>query len=115
MVAPYSGAMLAMVARLARLRVCRPGSEELDELADHAVLAQHLHNGQHQVGGGGALGQFAGQVEADHLGHQHVDGLAQHGGLGLDTADTPAQNAQAVDHGGVAVGAHQGVRDRPGR
>ena len=29
---------------------------ELDELADHAVLAQHLGDGQHQVGGGRAGG-----------------------------------------------------------
>jgi hypothetical protein len=61
-VAPYSGAMLAIVARSAS-DSCRPGrAEELDELADHAALAQHLGDGEHQVGGGGALGQLAGQA-----------------------------------------------------
>ena len=35
--------------------------------------------------------------------------LAEHGGLGLDAADAPAQHGQAVDHGGVAVGADHGV------
>jgi hypothetical protein len=30
-------------------------AEELDELADDAVLAQHLRHGQHQIGRGRAL------------------------------------------------------------
>ena len=59
MVAPYSGAMLAMVARSARLSALKPGAVELDELADHALLAQHLGDGQHQVGGRGAFRQLA--------------------------------------------------------
>jgi hypothetical protein len=56
-VAPNSGDMLAMVARSAsgsRQAV----AEELDELVDHALLAQHLGDGQHQVGRGGARGQL---------------------------------------------------------
>src|SRR5699024_12598928 len=40
----------------------------------------------------------------------HGDRLSEHGGLGLDTADAPAQHAQAVDHRGVRVGSDQGVR-----
>ena len=54
--------------------------------------------------------QLAGQLEADHLGDQHGDRLAEHGGLGLDAADAPAEHGEAVDHGGVAVGADQRVR-----
>ena len=83
---------------------------ELDELADHAVLTEHIRDGQHDVGGGDARLDLAGQLEAHDAGDQHRDRLAQHGGLGLDTADAPAQHAQSVDHGGVAVGAHTGVR-----
>jgi hypothetical protein len=30
------------------------GAVELHELADHALLAQHLGDGEHEVGGGGA-------------------------------------------------------------
>ncbi len=37
------------------------------------------------------------------------DGLAEHAGLGFDAADAPAENAEAVDHGGVGVGADQGI------
>ena len=83
---------------------------ELHELAHHAVLAQHVGDGQHHVGGGDAGLDLPGQLEADDAGDQHRHRLAQHGGLGLDTADAPAQHAQAVDHRGVAVGTHAGVR-----
>ena len=40
---------------------------------------------------------------------EHRDGLAEHRGLGLDAADAPAEHAEAVDHGGVRVGADAGV------
>ena len=82
---------------------------ELDELAHHALGAQHLHHPQHQIGGGGALDHLAGQLEAHHFGDQHRDRLAQHRRLGLDPAHAPAQHGQTVDHGGVAVGADQSV------
>ena len=42
-------------------------------------------------------------------GHEHRERLAEHGRLGLDAADAPAEHAEPVDHGGVRVGAHQGV------
>ena len=48
MVAPYSGPMLPMVARSARLKLESPGAVELDEFFDHAFFAQHLHDGEHQ-------------------------------------------------------------------
>ena len=82
---------------------------ELDELADHAQLAQHLGDRQHQVGGGGAFGQLAGQLEAHHLRDQHRRRLAEHGRLRFDAAYAPAQHADAVDHGGVAVGTEHGI------
>lgn len=73
------------------------------------MLAQHLGDREHQVGGGGALGQVAVQLEADHARDQHGDRLAEHGRLGLDAADAPADHADAVDHRGVGVGADAGV------
>ena len=89
------------------------GAVKLNKLAHHAQLAQHLGHGQHQVGGRRALAQLARQLEPDHLRHQHRNRLAQHGGLGFDPADAPAQHPQPVDHGGMRVGAHQRVRIRP--
>ena len=85
------------------------GAVELDELADDALLAQHLRDGQHEVGRGDALAQLAGQLEADDLRDQHRDRLAEHRRLGLDAADAPAEHGEAVDHRGVRVGADERV------
>ena len=68
-----------------------------------------LGHGQGEVHSGDALGQRASHMDAVGLGHQDRDGLPQRGGLGLDAADTPAEHADAVDGGGVGVGAHHGV------
>ena len=92
-----------------------PGAEELDELADDSVVAQHLRDPQHEVGGRRALRQAADQAEADDLGHQHGDRLAEHGRLRLDAAHAPAQDAQAVDHRRVGVGADERVGVGEGR
>ncbi len=85
------------------------GAEEFDEFPHHALLAQHLRDGEHQIGGGNAFAQSSGHAEADHFGDDHRDRLAEHGGLRLDAADAPPQNREAVDHGGVAVGADQRI------
>jgi len=69
---------------------------ELDELADHAVLAQHLGDGEHYIGGGNAWSAFAGQFEPDHPRNQHRHRLAEHRGLRLDAADPPAQDSETV-------------------
>ena len=53
--------------------------------------------------------QLAGELEADDLRHQHRDRLAEHGRLGLDAADAPAEHAEAVDHRRVRVGADERV------
>ena len=82
---------------------------EFNKLADHAFFPEHLHHSQNQVRGRGALWQRARQLEADHLGDQHGDGLAQHGGFRLDAAHAPAKHAQTVDHGGVGIRAHHRV------
>jgi hypothetical protein len=68
-----------------------------------------LRDGENQIGGGGAFGEFAVEFEADHLRRDHVNRLAEHAGFGFDSADAPADDAQAVDHGGVAVGADEAV------
>ena len=58
MVAPYSGDILATVARSAgSARSNRP--VKLHKLPDHALLAQHLRDGQHQIGSGAAFLQPA--------------------------------------------------------
>ena len=49
-------------------------------------------------------------LHADHFRQHHRIGLAEHRGLRLDAADAPAEHREAVDHGGVRVGADQRVR-----
>ena len=53
--------------------------------------------------------QLAVQLESDDFGEQHRDGLAEHAGFGFDAADAPADDAEAVDHRGVRIGADQRV------
>ena len=93
----------------------KSGAVELNELLDHTLRPQHLHHREHEVGGGDSVLQGAAEVESDDLRNLHVVGLAQHHGLRLNAADAPAQHAQAVDHGGVGVGAHQCVRVHGGQ
>src|SRR2546423_12512500 len=50
------------------------------------------------------------ELHADDDRPREVCRLAEHRGLGLDTADAPAEHAEAVDHRGVRVGAEERVR-----
>ena len=102
--------MLPIVARSGTDSDAGAFAEELDELADDLLLAQHLGDGQHEVGGGHAFAQPAGELDADDVGRQEVHRLAEHAGFGFDAADAPADDADAVDHRRVGVGADQRVR-----
>lgn len=70
------------------------GTEELDELLHDALGAQSLGDGEHQIGGSGVRGELADELVADDLGEDHRDGLIEHHTLSLDTANTPADNAE---------------------
>ena len=84
-------------------------AEVLDELPDNTHLAETLGHREHEVGGGRALPQLSGELEADHLRHQHRERLAEHRSLGLDAADAPAQDTEPVDHRRVRVGADERI------
>ena len=90
----------------------QPIATELDELVDHAVLAQHLGQREDEVGGGGSRSQRAREANADDDRWRQVGRLTQHRGLGLDPAHAPTQHPKAVDHCRVRVGPHQRVGDR---
>ena len=83
---------------------------KLNELAYHTVFTQHLRDGKDDVGGGCTRGNLARQLEAHNLWDQHRNRLAEHRGLSLNTANTPAEHSQAVHHRGVRVGTHASVR-----
>ena len=85
-------------------------AEKLDELANDALVAKHLGAGQNKVRRRRAFPQFAAQLEADNLRDQHGNRLPQHGGFSFDAADTPAKNAEAIDHRRVGVRADDRIR-----
>ena len=80
-----------------------------DKLPDHAFLAQHLRDCEHEIGRGDARAQLPRKAHADDFGNQHGDRLPEHGGFGLDATYPPAQHREAVDHRGVGVGSDQRV------
>ena len=85
-------------------------AEELNELPDHAVFAQHPRHGQYEVRGAGPIGKPSSQANPHDVGHQHRDGITEHGSFGFNSSDAPAQNREPVDHGRMAVSPHHGVR-----
>ena len=112
MVAPYSGAMLAIVARSGRLRLRKARTVELDEFADHAFLAQHFGDDQHQVGGRRAFRQAAVQLEADDFGISIESGWPSMAASASIPPTPHPNNAKAVDHRGVRIGADQRIGER---
>ncbi len=75
------------------------------------MLAQHLGERQHEVGCGRPGGQRADEADADDNRGGEIRRLPEHRRLRLDPAYAPSQYAEPVDHRGVRVGAHEGVRD----
>ena len=108
-VAPYSGDMFPSVARSASEREGSPGPKYSTNLPTTPVFRSISVDREDEVGRGRALGQRAGEPEADHLRDEHRERLAEHRRLGLDPADAPAEHAEAVDHRRVRVGADEGV------
>ena len=53
--------------------------------------------------------EFSGEFETDHFGQHHRQRLPEHGGLGFNAADAPAEHRQAVDHCRVRIGSNQRV------
>ena len=85
------------------------GTKILDELSDNIFLPQELGHDEGEVGGGNARAEGAGETHTVNDGGEQGDGLAQHGGLGLDAANTPAKDAKTVNHSGVRIGTNKGV------
>lgn len=88
----------------------KTGAVELDELSDHAFLAQHLSHGQHEVRCGCPFAQTPVQAKADDLWNEHRGWLAEHGSFGLNSADAPAKHAKRIHHRRVRIGSDNGIR-----
>ncbi|MNX82494.1 hypothetical protein D3C86_1142260 [compost metagenome] len=95
---------------------CRPTeprqtrSTELNELTHHAFRTQHLSDAQCQISSCHTGPHFVVQPNADDLGKADRHRLAQHGSLPLQPSHAPAQHADGVDHGRVAVSRDDIVR-----
>ncbi len=74
------------------------------------VLRRQLGDVEDQVRCGNSLFEFADDVNADHVRGQKVNRLAEHARLCFDTADSPAKDAEAVDHRCMRVRADESVR-----
>ena len=86
-----------------------PGAVELDKFADDTFLAEHFGDGEDEVGSCGAFRKASVKFETDDLGNQHGKWLAEHGGFRFNSTDAPAEYAESIDHGGVGVGANEGI------
>jgi hypothetical protein len=81
-------------------------SKEFDELADNTSLSQHGDAGQDQIGSSGLRRQVTRKFETNNLRKNHRYGLSKHNRLCLNTAYTPSDNAETVDHGSMRVGSN---------
>ena len=109
MVAPYSGAMFAMVARSASDRLASPGPKNSTNFPTTPFFRSIWVTVSTRSVAVAPLASAPCKRKPTTCGTSMHRGLAQHGRLGLDAADAPADDAEAVDHGGVRVGAEHGV------
>ena len=110
MVAPYSGAMLPMVARSGTASDAAPSPKYSTNFPTTFALRSISVTVSTRSVGCDAFAQTTLEVHADNVGREEIHRLAEHARLGLDPADTPRDDADAVDHGRVRIGADQRVR-----
>ena len=73
-----------------------------------------MRDREHQVCGGDAFLELAAELETHHFRDQHRHRLAEHCRFRFNPAHAPAQHTEAIDHGGVGVGADQRVGEGVG-
>ncbi len=112
MVAPYSAAMLAMVARSGSRQMLHRRTAEFDHRREHVGTAQKSGQREHDVGAHHAGARRADEAAADDARHRQADRLPEHRGRRLDAADAPAEHAEPVDHRRVAVHPDEAVGKR---
>ena len=94
---------------IGKRQVGKPVTKVFDELLHDAFLAQHLGDGEHEIGRRRTGLQLPRELEADDLRDEHGDRLAEHCRFRFDAAHAPAKHAETIDHGGMRVGADEGV------
>src|SRR2546423_3901073 len=82
---------------------------ELDKFADDLRFAEHFSDSQNQISCRDAFTKLAAHVNADHIGSKKVNGLTKHRSLGFNSANSPTDHAQTVDHRRVRISSHQTI------
>jgi len=83
---------------------------EFNEFADDTSLSEHLGDGQDQISSSGDFIELASKSETDDLRKNHGDGFTEHDGFGFNPTDTPTDNTETVNHGGVGISTDDGIR-----
>ena len=109
---PVLGAHVGKGGAVGELEGRQAVAEELDELADDPVRAEHLGEREDEIGRRGAGGERADDAHADDDGDGQEHRLPEHRRLGLDATDAPGEDPQAVDHRRVRVRPDERVRHR---
>src|SRR5579859_7067534 len=94
---------------ISQCQIAQAGTSKFYELANHSSFTQHLCDSQYQVGRRHSLGQRPGQAHPNDFRREQIQRLPQQYSFRFDAAYAPAQHAQAINHGGVRVGADQRV------
>ena len=85
-------------------------AEELNELANDTFFTKDLNDPQNHVRRRGSGGNLTSQFEADHFGHQHIQRLAEHVRFCFDTAHTPSEHTETIDHRRVRIRTDKSIR-----
>ncbi len=110
MVAPYSGAMLAMVARSGRDSAAMPGPKNSTNFPTTPFLRSICVTVSTRSVAVAPAGKRPVSRNPTTWGMSMVMRLSEERGLRFDATHAPAHHAERVHHGGVRVGAHQRVR-----
>jgi hypothetical protein len=78
-------------------------------LTNNTSFPKQCSNSENQISSGSLRWKLSSQFEADNLGQDHRDLLSEHDGLSFDTADTPSDDSETINHGGVTVGTNDRV------
>ena len=74
------------------------------------MFPENLSDTKSEVGRSDAFFQRPMEVDADDFRNEEGHRLTEHPRFRFDAANTPANHTEAVDHGGVRVGADEGIR-----
>src|SRR5215813_546796 len=90
-------------------KACSSLTVKLDKFADHLCLAKHLGYAQNQVCRRNTFLQASIKMNTNDVRSQKVNRLTQHRGLCFDSAHSPTDDSQTIDHGRMRVRTDQRI------